>query len=100
MRTNPRPVFLEFKTYRYHGHGAADEAKQTVYRTKEEIEEAKRTRDPLMIAEKILREKGAITDAEVAQIRTEALAAAEAALKFSDESPNPAPDELLKDVYA
>ena len=100
MRKNPRPVFVEFDTYRYHGHGAADESKQTHYRTKAEIEHVKQTRDPLMIAEKILKANKAIMDAEIASIKTEARAAAEAALKFSDESPNPSPDELLKDVYA
>ncbi|MDX1932373.1 MAG: thiamine pyrophosphate-dependent enzyme [Capsulimonadales bacterium] len=99
MRRNPAPFFLECKTYRYHGHGAADEAKQTVYRSREEIEQAKQ-RDPLVIAERLLLEQGAINDEEIERIRKEALAAAEASLKFSDESPNPSPDELLKDVYA
>jgi pyruvate dehydrogenase E1 component alpha subunit len=96
MRRDPHPIFLECKTYRYHGHGAADESKQVVYRSKEEIEEAKRTRDPLMIAEKHLK----LSEKEIARVKAEGLKIAEEALKFSDESPNPGPDELLKDVYA
>lgn len=99
MRANPAPFFLECTTYRYHGHGAADEAKQTVYRSKEEIEENKR-RDPLIIAERLLLKAGVLTEEEVKKIHAEALVAAEAALKFSDDSPNPGPEELLKDVYA
>jgi pyruvate dehydrogenase E1 component alpha subunit len=100
MRKNPAPFFLECKTYRYHGHGAADEAKQTVYRSKEEIEKNKREQDPLLIAQKLLLEKGALTRADIDRIHQEAVNAAEVALKFADDSPNPAPEELLKDVYA
>jgi pyruvate dehydrogenase E1 component alpha subunit len=41
MRDTKEPFFLECMTQRYHGHGAADEAKQTVYRTRDEIERAR-----------------------------------------------------------
>jgi pyruvate dehydrogenase E1 component alpha subunit len=100
MKKNPAPFFLECMTQRYHGHGAADEAKQyVVYRTREEVEKAKE-RDPIHILEGTLFEKGLLTDAERDRIHAEAVEAAKAALKFSDESPNPSPDELLKDVYA
>lgn len=101
MRTNPHPVFLEMKTYRYHGHGAADTmVTQSTYRTKEEVEQAKTTRDPILLAQKRLKAEGIITDEDIERIHTEAVEAAKAALKFSDDSPNPSPDELLKDVYA
>jgi pyruvate dehydrogenase E1 component alpha subunit len=101
MRENPAPFFLECQTYRYHGHGAADTTvTQSTYRTRDEVEEWKAQRDPLMIAEKILKEHKAISDAEIERIRTEALDAAHAALKFSDDSPYPPAEELLKDVYA
>lgn len=100
MKKNPAPFFLECMTQRYHGHGAADEAKQyVVYRTRDEVEKAKE-RDPIHILEGTLFEKGLLTDAERDRIHAEAVEAAKAALKFSDESPNPSPDELLKDVYA
>jgi pyruvate dehydrogenase E1 component alpha subunit len=100
MRKNPAPFFLECKTYRYHGHGAADnEPTQSTYRTKEEVEEWKTQRDPINILEKILKEHDALTDEERDRIHAEAVDAANAALKFSDDSPNPTPDELLKDVY-
>ena len=100
MRRDPAPFFLECRTTRYHGHGAADEAKQyVVYRSKEEVEKAK-SRDPLNIAEGILRENNALSDADYDRIHREAREAAEAALKFSDDSPFPGPDELLQDVYA
>jgi pyruvate dehydrogenase E1 component alpha subunit len=101
MRANPAPFFLECDTYRFHGHGAADEAKQTkVYRTREEIDNAKATRDPLPIAAKLLLDEGILTEGDLSRIHTEAVAAAKAAMQFSDDSPVPPADELLKDVYA
>jgi len=36
----------------------------------------------------------------IADIKARALASAEAAMKFSDDSPYPDPSELIKDVYA
>lgn len=101
MRTNPRPVFLEMKTYRYHGHGAADtQVTQITYRTKEEVENMKATRDPIMLCEQKMFAAGVLTAEMRDKIHTEAVAAAEAALKFSDDSPSPGPEELLKDIYA
>jgi Pyruvate/2-oxoglutarate dehydrogenase complex, dehydrogenase (E1) component, eukaryotic type, alpha subunit len=101
MRKDPHPFFLECKTYRYHGHGAADtQVTQATYRTKEEIEKWRTQRDPILIAEKILMEAGALSQADRDRIHAEAKDAAKAALKFADDSPNPSPDELLKDVYA
>ena len=100
MRETSEPFFLECMTTRYHGHGAADDAKQyVVYRSREEVEKAKQ-RDPIHILEATLFEKNLLTDAERERIHGEAAASARAALKFADESPNPTPDELLKDVYA
>ncbi len=101
MRTNPRPVFLEMKTYRYHGHGAADtQVTQVTYRSKEEVEQMKSTRDPIMLCEQKMFAAGILSAELRDKIHYEAVAAAEAALKFSDDSANPTPDELLKDVYA
>jgi len=101
MRETGEPFFLECKTYRYHGHGAADtQVTQSTYRSQDEVEEWRSQRDPIDILERTLIEHEALPDSERERIRREATAAAAAALKFADESPDPTPDELLKDVYA
>ena len=101
MRTNPAPFFLECVTYRYHGHGAADGTPtQSTYRTREDVQWWRENRDPIQLLERKLIEHEALSDEERDRIHREAHEAAEAALRFSDESPNPAPEELLKDVYA
>jgi pyruvate dehydrogenase E1 component alpha subunit len=101
MRKNPAPFFLECKTYRYHGHGAADgPVTQATYRTKAEVEEWRTSRDPIDIAAGILMEAGALTEETRHRLHDEAVAAAHAAMKFSDDSSYPPVEELVKDVYA
>src|SRR5690606_8027165 len=45
------PYILEVKTYRYRGHSMSDPAK---YRTKEEVDEVKKTRDPIDLLKGLL----------------------------------------------
>jgi len=55
------PIFIEFLTYRYHGHSMSDPG--TTYRTREEINEVRKSRDPIEIARKhILENKWATED--------------------------------------
>ena len=63
------------------------------------IEEAKANRDPIAIAAELLLEKNVLTDALIVKIHDEAVVAARAAMQFSDDSPIPPAEELLKDVY-
>jgi len=97
-RRESAPTLMEIRTYRYVGHSMSDAAHGT-YRTKEEVEEY-RQRDPITVLERRMREAGLLDDAAMKALDAEVLAEVEDAVKFAEESPDPAPDELWTDVYA
>jgi pyruvate dehydrogenase E1 component alpha subunit len=96
VRGSGRPYAVEMLTYRFAGHGAADLFQP--YRSKEEVQQA-RGRDPIAILERHLRAAGLLTDADVARLHEEAERAVAEAVRFAEESPEPAPAELATDVY-
>ena len=89
------PFILEVKTYRYRGHSMSDPAK---YRTKEEVDEVKKTRDPIEHIKMLLDQAGA-TEADLRPIEDEIKAIVAEAVQFAQESPEPDPSELYTDVY-
>ena len=94
-RSGKGPYILEMKTYRYRGHSMSDPAK---YRTKEEVDEVKKTRDPI----DLLRERLAtlkVGEDELKVIDAEVKAIVAAAAEFARTSPEPDPSELYTDVY-
>lgn len=99
MRAEPYPYFLECATYRFVGHGAADDVKtQATYRKAEEVEEW-RKRDPLGVLEKALRARNLVDDSKVEEMDQAAIDYAHAAYDFADQSPQCPPEELFEDVY-
>jgi pyruvate dehydrogenase E1 component alpha subunit len=99
MRKDPYPYFLEANTYRYVGHGAADDAKtQSTYRTSEEVEEWRR-RDPINIFGDVLKKKGILDDVKAKQMDDAAIEYARKAGEFAEKSPVCSPEELMQDVY-
>ena len=89
------PFILEVKTYRYRGHSMSDPAK---YRSKEEVDEVKKTRDPIDHIKLLLAEAKATED-ELKAIDAEVKAIVAEAVRFAQESPEPDPSELYTDVY-
>ncbi len=94
-RAGEGPFILEVKTYRYRGHSMSDPAK---YRTKEEVDEVKKTRDPIDHV-KALMEAAKVTEDEIKAIDNEIKAIVAEAVQFAQESPEPDPSELYTDVY-
>ena len=95
-RKGEGPTLLECKTYRRHGHFTGD---PQTYRAKEEIEEWKKN-DPIPRFKKKLIEMGVFTEGDADRIDQEINEEIEKAVKFAEESPFPAPEETLADVYA
>ncbi|MBN8552682.1 MAG: pyruvate dehydrogenase (acetyl-transferring) E1 component subunit alpha [Caulobacterales bacterium] len=89
------PFILEVKTYRYRGHSMSDPAK---YRTKEEVDEVKKTRDPIDHVKLLLEQAGA-TEADLKPIEDDVKAIVAEAVQFAQASPEPDPSELYTDVY-
>lgn len=92
------PTLLEIRTYRFMGHSMSDPI-HGHYRTKEEVDE-QRKRDPITTWGDRLVAAGLIDEAGIRQVDAEVTAEAEDAVKFADEAPEPAPEELWADVYA
>lgn len=92
-----KPVLLEARTYRYRGHSMADPA---TYRTRDEVEQEKR-RDPLDVLVQRARAAGVeLPQAELEKLEAEIAREVEEAVRFAEESPDPEPDAIWKDVYA
>ena len=94
-RAGEGPYILEVKTYRYRGHSMSDPAK---YRTKEEVDEVKKTRDPIDHIKTLLSAAKA-TEEDLKAIDNEIKAIVAEAVQFAQESPEPDPSELYTDVY-
>jgi pyruvate dehydrogenase E1 component alpha subunit len=89
------PTLLEIKTYRYKGHSISDPQK---YRTKEEVETYK-GKDPIANLLATMKDSNIASDEEIQEINSRVEAAVAESVKFAEESPWPAEDEVLKDVY-
>ncbi|MGH7956268.1 MAG: pyruvate dehydrogenase (acetyl-transferring) E1 component subunit alpha [Opitutaceae bacterium] len=96
-REQSRPSTVEIDTYRYRGHSVADP--DNTYRSKQEIEEYRKTKDPIQVFQQILVQEGVLDDALIEKIDTDARAEAENAAEFSEASPYPTVEDIQKDVY-
>lgn len=92
-----KPSVLEIITYRYRGHSVADP--DQTYRSKEEIEEYKKSKDPINLFKSTLLNEQILTEEKALEIDKLAKEEANASAEFASASPFPEPDELLEDVY-
>ncbi|MGH6986902.1 MAG: pyruvate dehydrogenase (acetyl-transferring) E1 component subunit alpha [Caulobacteraceae bacterium] len=96
-RSGKGPFILEMKTYRYRGHSMSDPGK---YRTREEIDEVRKTRDPIEHLQERLEEAGIADEAALKAIDSEVRALVADAAEFARTAPEPASAELMNDIYA
>jgi pyruvate dehydrogenase E1 component alpha subunit len=93
-RSGKGPVLLEALTYRFRGHSMADPA---TYRQKAEVEEEMK-RDPILQLREHLTRKKVAKEEELTAIDEEIKKIVDDAVAFADASPEPALEEIWRDI--
>lgn len=97
VRTNQKPYLVEAMTYRFAGHGAADND-QSLYRTADEVAKAKE-RDPIALLENYLEEHNLMSRETMEAIDQEMEEQAQKVYDEADASPFPDPEDVYTNVY-
>jgi acetoin:2,6-dichlorophenolindophenol oxidoreductase subunit alpha len=87
------PLFFLCDTYRLHGHYIGD---PQVYRSKEDIEDARDNHDPL----ELTRPQLELSDDELEALEAEVVEIVEQSVEFARNGTDPDPGEALENVYA
>ncbi len=98
VRENGKPYLVEVMTYRYAGHGAADNDRQ-LYRTKEEEAENLK-RDPIKRLEQLMIESNMANEEKLEAIDEEIQDQIERIYEQADASPFPDPSEVYDNIYS
>lgn len=96
-RNGEGPTLIESLTYRWKGHSKSDAKK---YRTREEEEMWRETKDPIKLAQERFIEAGIFTAEEAEAIKEKAVARIEAAVEFALNGEVASLDDLMTHVYA
>jgi TPP-dependent pyruvate/acetoin dehydrogenase alpha subunit len=96
-RSGGGPSFIECQTYRFEGHYFGE---PQVYRTREEVEEVRRSRDPIARLGAVLEAEHGLDSEELRALETEASKMVKEALEFAQQSPDPLPETYQEYVYA
>jgi len=91
------PIYVELKTYRYHGHSMSDPG--VSYRSREEVTTVRQSRDPIERVKQRIIEAGFATDSELKATEKEIRNEVQEALKAAKKSSFPDPEELFTDIY-
>ena len=90
------PIFIEFNTYRYHGHSMSDPG--ITYRTREEVNEVRKTRDPIEVVRNMLLDNKWSTEEELKEIEKKIRADIEADVEKIKNDPEPTAEDLYTHV--
>ena len=90
------PALIEYKTYRWRGHGESD---LQIYQPREEIE-AWQAMCPIPRLRGEMLAEGLISTEELQALEGAVAALVQEAVRFAEESPYPEPHEALEDVFA
>jgi len=86
------PIMLEAMTYRYQGHSMSDPG--STYRTRDEVDNVRNTRDPITKVNAWLVDNKLSTQEELKKIENDIKAHVDAALEEAKASPWPGPSDL------
>jgi pyruvate dehydrogenase E1 component alpha subunit len=95
-RRGDGPLLLELETYRWHGHYEGD---AQPYKPSDEAE-SWRARDPLVLAERRLVERGEATEAELEHVRERADSRIDEAVQVARSADPPPVEEAYTHVFA
>lgn len=95
VRKHSRPLLIEVEAYRFRGHSMSDPGH---YRTREELDGAKKTLDPIALLEDKIVGNGWYTREELEALSEKAKASVSAAADFALSSPEPSAEELYTDI--
>jgi pyruvate dehydrogenase E1 component alpha subunit len=59
-----------------------------------------RARDPIKLWREVLADQGVLSEAEADAITEKIQAEMEAAIAFAEQSPDPVPEDLMRDIYS
>jgi len=92
------PLVLELATYRYGGHSMSDPG--TSYRTREEIQEVRKTRDPITGFKDRIITAGIVTEDELKEIDKDVRKEVDEAMKVATTEDVLPAEALYADIYA
>jgi pyruvate dehydrogenase E1 component alpha subunit len=95
IRNGSGPQFIEMNTYRYRGHSMGDPER---YRKPEEVHKWEEE-DPIGIYRKYLVSHKHSTEEELDELDDQAEKEVMEAVEYAEASPEPAPEDLYKNVY-
>jgi pyruvate dehydrogenase E1 component alpha subunit len=95
-RRGEGPSYIVANTYRFRGHSMSDPLK---YRTPEEQEKAKQ-RDPIVLYQRRLLEKGALTEQQLEQLEEDVAREVAEAFDQAENDPHPPLEARFEDILA
>jgi TPP-dependent pyruvate/acetoin dehydrogenase alpha subunit len=96
-RCGDGPTFIEAITYRYHGHNTGEVAE---YRTEQEVEHWRSTRDPIDGLRRALEQAGRLDADAYRQLQEDARQIVAEAISFAEASPPPDPRSAASGVMS
>jgi pyruvate dehydrogenase E1 component alpha subunit len=91
------PILLEALTYRYRGHSMSDP--EVTYRTKGDVDNIRKTRDPITQVHHWLVSNNLATEEELTEIEQAIKKEVEEAVTFAANAEKPSREDLYTDVY-